>query len=268
LEEEIMKSSWTDLVDSIIADNPSNLTSEVLLGEVEELEPAGSMTWVGSNLSKWPVLVAENLTAFEDAVLLDPAPLIPDERSPGHLRIFLVTSAIPGKSDRFLTYLSVRTTTSPHIVVQDRVEPSLRKTRFSPDFFSIKRFMTYVMGRTRPSLLQPQRPPEALRDISISVHPQVVREAEEKTLTNDLETSIKLAQKTYSTLKSIDVTLEHDPEIVGRKRIRFTLTVSGEPELVLKDEFKFKEKLYSALDIKTCEQITNLQMEKLNGNGS
>ena len=37
LEEEIMKSSWTDLVDSIVTDNPSNLTSDVLLGEVEEM---------------------------------------------------------------------------------------------------------------------------------------------------------------------------------------------------------------------------------------
>ena len=251
-----MKSSWTDLVDSIIADNPSNLTSEVLLGEVEELEPAGSMTWGGSNLSKWPVLVAENLTAFEDAVLLDPAPLIPDERSPGHLRIFLVTSAIPGKSDRFLTCLSVRTTTSPHIVVQDRVEPSPRQTRFSPDFSAIKKWVTHVIGRLPDSLIEKKQSRQMLRSIPVTISPQVVREAEEGSLTDDLESSVKLAQENYSTLESIDIKIEYDPEIVDRKTIRFTLTVSGEPELVLKDEFKFKDKLYSALDIKTCEQIT------------
>lgn len=251
-----MKSSWTDLVDSIITDNPSSLTSNVLLGEVEEIEPAGSMTWGVSNLSRWAVLVAENLTAFEDAVLLDPAPLIPDERSPGHLRIFLVTSAIPGKSDPLLTYLAVRTTPSPHVVVQDRFKASPRQRRFSPDFSAIKKWMAHVIGGPPRPLIEKKQSRQILRNIPVTISPEVVREAEERSLTDDLESGVKLAQENYSTLESIDINIEYDPEIVDRKTIRFTLTVSGEPELVLKDEFKFKERLYSALDIKTCEQIT------------
>lgn len=251
-----MKSLWTDLVDSIITDNPSSLTSNVLLGEVEEIEPAGSMTWGVSNLSRWPVFVAENLTAFEDAVLLDPAPLIPDERSPSHLRIFLVTSAIPGESDPLLTYLAVRTTPSSYVVVQDRFEASPRQRRFSPDFSAIKKWMAHVIGRPPRPLIEKKQSRQILRNIPVTISPEVVREAEERSLTDDLESGVKLAQENYSTLESIDINIEYDPEIVDRKTIRFTLTVSGEPELVLKDEFKFKERLYSALDIKTCEQIT------------
>ncbi len=251
-----MKSSWTDLVDPIITDNPSSLTSDVLLGDVEELEPDRSMPHRASNLSRWPVLIGENLTAFEDAVLLDPAPLIPDERSPGHLRIFLVTSAIPEKSDRFFTYLSARTTTSPYIVIQDRFEPSPRQTRFSPDFSAIKKWMAHVIGGPPRPLIEKKQSRQILRNIPVTISPEVVREAEERSLTDDLESGVKLAQENYSTLESIDINIEYDPEIVDRKTIRFTLTVSGEPELVLKDEFKFKERLYLALDIKTCEQIT------------
>ncbi len=251
-----MKASWTDLVDSIIIDNPSSLTSEVLLGTIEELEPTGSMTCGVSNVSRWSVLVAENLTAFEDAVLLDPAPLIPDERSPGHSRIFLVSSAILGQSDPLLTYLAVRTTPSPYVLVQDRFEASPRQRRFYPDFSSIKKWMAHVIGGPPRSLIEKKQSRQILRNIPVTISPEVVREAEERSLTDDLESSVKLAQENYSTLESIDINIEYDPEIVDRKTIRFTLTVSGEPELVLKDEFKFKDRLYSALDIKTCEQIT------------
>lgn len=251
-----MKSSWTDLVDPIITDNTSSLTSDVLLGDVEELEPERSIPHRASNLSRWPILIGENLTAFEDAVLLDPAPLIPDERSPGHLRIFLVTSAIPEKSDRFFTYPSARTTTSPYIVIQDRFDPSHRQTRFSPDLYAIKKWIFPVIWRTRDSLIGKKQTGQTLRNIPITISPQVVREAEERSLADDLESSIRLAQESYSMLEGIDINMEYDPEIVDRKTIRFTLMVTGKPELVLKDEFKFKEKLYSALDIKTCEQIT------------
>jgi len=245
-------------INSDIIDDFSCSTSDVLLGEVEELEPICSLPWQGSKLSIWPFLIAENVAALEseDAVPLELAPLIQDERSPGHSQILLVTFAIPEKSDHFFTYLSARTTTSPYIVVQDRFEPSPRQTRFSPDFYAIKKRVASVIWRTRDSLIEKKQTGQILRNIPITISPQVVREAEERSLTDNLESSIKLAQENYSTLESIDINIEHDPEIVDRKTIQFTLTVSGEPELVLKDEFKFKDKLYSALDIKTCEQIT------------
>ncbi len=171
-------------------------------------------------------------------------------------KCFFVTYDLPEKSHRFFTYLAVRTTTSPYMLVQDRIRQSSHQTRFLPDFYAIKKSIVPLIWRTHDSLIKKKQTGQMLRNIPITISSQVVREAEERSLTDDLESSIKLAQENYSTLESIDINIEYDPEIVDRKTIRFTLTVSGEPELVLKDEFKFKDKLYLALDIKTCEQIT------------
>ena len=251
-----MSRLWTDLDNPSLTDDYISPTSDVLLGEFEELQIEPYITRRTNNFSGPPILVAEDVTAFEEVDLLGPPTFILDERSPKYLQTFFVISGLSEKSNRFFPYRVARTDTSPYIVVQDRVELLPGQSRFSPDFFNIKRFTAYVMGRTpAPSLLQEQSS-TGIGTTPVVIHPQVVREAEEKSLTDDLETSIKLAQKIYSTLKRIDVNLEHDPEIADRKTIRFTLTVSGKPDLVLKDEFKFKEKLYLALDIKTCEQIT------------
>ncbi len=112
------------------------------------------------------------------------------------------------------------------------------------------------MRRPGTSLLQQAHVWKTLQDIPVAIHPQVIREAEEKTLTDDLKAGINLAQESYSTLKRIEVNIEHDPEIAERKTIRFTLVVSGEPDTVLEDEAVFKKWLRRSISPRARELIT------------
>ncbi|GAI19562.1 unnamed protein product, partial [marine sediment metagenome] len=229
-------------------------TSDVLLSEFQESQPGSYITWRARDFAGWPVLMAENVTAFEDADLIESA--TPEERIARELKTIFVNLSFPDKPSRSFIYIATRSSTPPYIPAEERFGPSLRQTRFYPDFFNIKKFVTHVMGRTLAAPIKQQQLSKIKQAIPTTVAPQVIAESEEKNLTKDLETAVKIAEESYSTLKSVDINIEHDPEIVGRSRIQFTLTVSGEPDLVLKDEFKFKENLYSTLDPQTCEQIT------------
>ncbi|MBN1972460.1 MAG: hypothetical protein JW787_02380 [Sedimentisphaerales bacterium] len=94
------------------------------------------------------------------------------------------------------------------------------------------------------------------RNVIVIIQPEVVREAEEESLTEDLETTIKVAKESYPTLKRISLNLEFDPEIINRKTIRFTLNVSGKPEFILKNEELFDARLRTMIKNQTREQLT------------
>jgi len=248
----------TDLNNPSTTDNYTSPTSDVLLGELQELPPDSFTSWRASDFGVRPIgLAAENVVAFEDTYLLESAPSIPDEVSMRYLQTFFVDlSSLDKYKHFFFVNFTGKSVTSPYTFVEGRIEQSSHRTRFSPDFFNIKKFVSGVMGKAfAPSIKQKQLS-ETKQPIPTDVAPMVIAESEEKNLTKELETAVRIAEECYSTLKAIDVNIEYDPEIVDRKTIRFTLTVSDKPELVLKDEFKFKDKLYSTLDIKTCEQLT------------
>jgi len=249
-----MNPLYTDELNLGITDDSWNSTSDALLGEVHQIDLGLSMIWQLSNFSRWSIRMAENVTSFEDAEMLNLAS--PLERSFGDPQVFFETSWLLGESDRSLIYLASRTTTSPYIVVQDRVEPSSRQTPFSPDFVNVKKFVAYVIGPSFASPIEQRQPLKIKRNIPITVAPQVIHQAEEENLTEDLETALKFADETYSTLKRIEVNIEHDPEIIDRKTIRFTLTVSREPETVLEDEALFKRCLRSNIGARAHELIT------------
>lgn len=160
------------------------------------------------------------------------------------------------ETSQSFTYIAVGISTPPYTQIEDRFETSACRTRFSPDFGNIRRFVAYIIGQTPASLQEQQRVYKALRNVPVTIHPEVVREAEEETLTDDLETSIELAQDTYSTLKRIEISIEYDPEILDRKTIRFGLTVSGNPETILQNEALFKQRLRSSINRRTRELIT------------
>lgn len=238
----------------ILTDDSVSSTSDFSLGELNELEPPSSTSWWGSAFAGWPVHVGENVTAFEDADLLGPA--IPDERGVRESKTFCLTLSSRKRLGGSFTYLVVTAPAAPYIPPEEAFGPSPHHSRFSPDFYSIKRFVVYVMRRPGTSLLQQPRAWKTVQDIPVAIHPQVVRQAEEKTLTDDLEAGINLAQDSYSTLKKIEVNIEHDPEIAERKTIRFTLVVSGEPDTVLEDEAVFKKRLRRSISPRARELIT------------
>lgn len=252
-----MSKLWTDLNNPSLADDYVSPTSDVLLGELQELPPDSYTTWWTNDFTGWPAVPAvENVAALEDVDLLEPAPLIIDERSLGHSQTFFVVLSLPEKPDRFFIRFAGRPITSPYTLVQGRVELLPHRTRFSPDFFNIKKSVTYVVGRHPASPLEQQQLFKTKRTIPTTVSPQVIIEGEEKNLTKDLETAVRIAEESYSTLKRIDVNIEHDPEILDRKTIRFTLRVSGEPETVLEDETLFRQHIRSNIDACVRELIT------------
>ena len=250
-----MNSASTDLVNSAVNEDSWNYTSDFFLGTVQEIEYQSSPVDQPSNLLRWPFCTVDDITSSERPDQLSPeAPTFERIMEPTQARFLLF--GLPGKPQGVCIQVVAITRLLSYLDVQEQVELPSRQPRFSPDFFKIKDSIAYVTGRSLASALKQQLPFVAKRDIPIAITPQVVREAEEKSLTEDLKTCIKLAQENYSSLKSIIINIAHDPEIVDRKTIQFTLTVSGDPALVLKDEFKFKENLYSTVDIQTCEQIT------------
>ena len=85
---------------------------------------------------------------------------------------------------------------------------------------------------------------------------EVFCEIETLGLTNQIYKARRIIRETCRTLNADKVSISTDPEIPERKRIRITLTVSGTPKEVFADEVRFKEWMYSNLDIKVCELIT------------
>ena len=254
MEEKTVTRLSRGISNPSLANNWAIPTSDFLLGELDELETESCTSWRGRAFAGWPIPVTEDVTAFEDAELLEPAVI--DDKSVRQPKTISVTLSIPQEARRSFTYIVVATTTAPYNPTEERFGPSARQSLFYPDFFNIKRVVAYIMGKPHASVLEQQETSKALRGIPVALHPQVVREAEEESLTDDLETSIKLAQETYCTLKKIEVNVEHDPEILDRETIRFTLTVSGKPDTVLENEALFKHRLRSSIAPRARELIT------------
>lgn len=242
----------TDLNECSYIEDYTSSTSDVLLGDLQELPSGFNTTWRPSDLTGWPIVsAAENVEAPRESDPLElPPPFSPDERNLEQSQTFLVFLSLYKKSEHFFVRFGDRATTSPYILVQGRVEPSLHRTRFRPDFFGIKKFVTHIIGRTPAPPTKQQQLSKIKQTILTTVSPQVIIESEEKNLTRDLETAVRIAEESYSTLKAINVNIEHDPEIADRKTIRFSLTVSGEIDTIIEDEALFKRHLRS--NIRPC----------------
>jgi hypothetical protein len=254
LEEKTMSHLSRPINNPILTDDYASPASDSLLGELDELEPEPYTSSAEKAFGRLPLRMAENVTAFEEADLL--APTIPDERAIREPQTIFLTLPSRKTGGGYFTYVVITTSTATCIPVEDPFGPSPYQARFSPDFYSIKRFVTYVMQGAHTPLLQQPQALKTTRDIPVAIDPQVVREAEEETLIDDLEAAISLAQETYFTLNKIEINIEHDPEIVGRKTIRFTLTVSGEPDTVLENEALFKKHLRGSISSSARELIT------------
>lgn len=141
-------------------------------------------------------------------------------------------------------------TISEELMGDLRLPPSFR-----PDFWNIRRYTAYVMGvslnKSNVSSFS-----ERLTFVPVSVSAEAISEANQQDLTDDLETAVALLNATFPTLHAIDVTIHHDPEILGRWTISFALTVSGKAEAILDCERLFKERLFSKIDIDVRPLLT------------
>ncbi|MBC8468544.1 MAG: hypothetical protein H8D56_03650 [Planctomycetes bacterium] len=242
--------------------NNTNLTNDYISPATDFWDPDfnyfqsdSDMNWGSSDFREWPVLPAENVTSFENADLLEPDIL--GERNIRGLKTIFVTLSLPEKTARSFAYNTLLAPTPFYASVEERFGSALHQTLFSPDFFNIKKYSTCIIGQTPVSILEEWvNAFEVTRNIPIIIHPEVIQEAKEEAVTDDLDTSIKIAEDSYSTLIKIEVSIEHDPEILDRKTIRFGLTVSGEPETILQNEALFKQRLRSSINRRTRELIT------------
>lgn len=249
-----MSQASTNLNKTNVTDDYVSPATDVWMTDVDQLQLNSDTTWRIGEFPGWPVLIAENITTFEYPDLIETG--VPIDISLGEPKSIFVTLSLPEKTARSFAYNTFIDLTHSYDTVEDRFRPSTHQTFFSPDFYNIKKYLANIMGGTPLSILELEEAPEATRDIPIAIHPEVIWEAEEEDITYDLETSIKIAQDTYPTLKRIEISIEHDPEILDRKTIRFVLTVSGEPETILQNEALFKQNLRSSIDNRARELIT------------
>lgn len=98
-------------------------------------------------------------------------------------------------------------------------------------------------------------PVEDIKIISEYVSDEVLREMEEWGIAKQMEEALEIIQQTYHTCDKIELSVSTDPEIPERKRLRITLTVSGEPQHVLEDELQFKEHVYSDADLREAYEF-------------
>jgi len=222
-----------------ILEDFSNSTSDVLLDSIEEVQADYCRRRQLSNFSRWPIRMARDVTSFKDANLLE-LDIPSSETDFTTAPVFIVVSAPQGKPKRMFQ-------------VCDRLDLSSHDLYFFPDFYNIKKWISHVLQTAAFTLEQHE---DARQSTTTTITPQVIVKANEENLTEDIKTSVKLAEESYTTLKGIHVDVESDPEIVDRETIRFTLAVSGKPETVLEDETRFKRCLRSNIDTHARELIT------------
>jgi hypothetical protein len=140
-----------------------------------------------------------------------------------------------------------RNLVSPTISEESVGGQTLRDS-FRPDFWVIKRYMAHVTGVPIKKYNVSSFFEESLF-VSMSVSNEVISEANQQNLMDDLGTAIALLNATFPMLHEIDVSIHHDPEILDRFTICFTLTVSGDIESILDCESLFKKRLFSQIDI-------------------
>jgi len=85
---------------------------------------------------------------------------------------------------------------------------------------------------------------------------EVLKEIEAEDIKSQIYSSIAIIKQTFSTLDSVKVTVEYDPEIQDKKVFELHLTVSGDPQKVFEDELRFKDALYQKLDKRSLSFIT------------
>jgi len=249
-----MSYASTNINSAGLAEDYVGPTIDVWLEESDQLRSRGQTTWCESGLNRWAVPILRNISAFEAVDVAENAIL--EEVNTDELREFPVILSFPEESAWLLRCIGDVREALAHIPLQERRTVSHQQSCFAPDFFDIRRRARYIMGSTPVSIVEQEQPLESERNVPITIHPEVIREAAEKVLTNDLEISIELAREIYPTLSRIEVNVEHDPEILGRKTIRFTLSVSGGPETILRNEAVFKRQLRSSIGPHARELIT------------
>jgi len=249
-----MSQALTNTDNAGLTDYNFTPTTDVWQDELNQLQSRLHATWHDIDFRGWVVPVSENIGAFEDIDIVEPT--MPDETNISEFGTVFVTLSFSGAPAWLLGSIIQAPDSLSYIPLEKRQGLSPQEEGFSPDFFNIRRRARYVMESTPVSIVQWDLTSEALRNIPITIHPEVVREAEERILAVDLETSIGLAQEAYPTLSTIEVNVEHDPEIFDRRTIRFTFGVSGDPKDILRNEVLFKENLCSRIDDRVRELIT------------
>ncbi len=241
-----MSYALTNIDNTNLAEDYVSPTTGVWQTELELPQRGSHLTMRASDCFRgWVVAATESGNAFEDADFL--GPMVFAEIDARALETIFVMLSSPEKPVQSLACTVSTDFPVPYIPKGKRLELSRQSIGFYPDFFNIRKLAAHVMGRTTVSLSEQEEGSETHQNIPITIHPEVLREGEERNLTSDLETSIRLAEETYVGLKRVEVDVEHDPEIVERKTIRFALTVSGDPETVLKNESLFKQRLRSGV---------------------
>ena len=96
-----MSKASTNLNNANITDDYVSPATDVWMTDVEQSQSSSDMTWPIGEFPGWPVLIAENVTTFEDPDLIETG--VPIEISLGELKTIFVTAAKTKHRSRFDT---------------------------------------------------------------------------------------------------------------------------------------------------------------------
>ena len=243
-----MSQTFSYIEDSDLTDDCVNPTTDVWRDKVEPIQPVLFAPLCINRINQLPVRQMESRVAFEDEDILEQT--VPEEIRTDELTSDLTTfMSEENVRIQYLFHASI------HLTIEKLRGWPLYQTQFSPDFFNIKRYFQNIIKSSPVSQVE-QKQISQKQDISVAINPEVLDEMEKNSATNDLKKIVKFAQEIYLNLKRIEISTEYDPEIADRKTIRFTLTVSGDPERILQNETQFKKQLRSNIKLNTRQLIT------------
>jgi hypothetical protein len=250
-----MSYTSTGLTDASLEEDDVGPTTDVWADRSDQLSGQSQMTRSQHNRNGWAIPVPRNVSAF-DAVDAPEHETV-SEIGCGELQEVLVILPFPEKAAWLLHSPSQVTALLPYLAPESLLHGlAYQRSSSSPDFLEFRRYARYVMGSSPASTVEWEQASESEQNVAVTIQPEVIREAERNALTDDLKVGIKLARRTYPTLSRIDVTVEDDPEIADWRTLRFVLTVSGDPEAILRNEDLFKQRLHSSTALRTRELIT------------
>jgi len=98
--------------------------------------------------------------------------------------------------------------------------------------------------------------PQVSSEKFLTISRETLCEIEKEGFKSEVYTAARIARETFTNLHSIEITVQSDPEIPDRRKTRMSLTVSGQPEVVLNEESSFKKRLCRAISFRGCETIS------------
>jgi len=226
----------SNITEECLPENDFGTTSDSALGELEEFAESSSNETLGAWI-KDKKLSAGGIEALQKQLRANIAQIS------SFVTVFTQSTSIDFPE---VKVLNEEYSLWPTAISEEPLGDIKLPGNYCPDFWAIRRYIAHVVGV--PFSKDNASFPKRFSFVPVNVSADVISEANQLHIIDDLETVEAFLNATFPMLHEIDVTIHHDPEIPGRLTICFTLTVSGDAGTILDCESLFKKRLFSKID--------------------